>query len=225
MAQRFDTTSLRLAGEAAPLAESVAIRPQFSRGVFSTSENGTVLYGTSRHQITQLVWLDRDGRQIGTDHDPGRYERAALSPDEKTVAVEVIDPHLETPDIWLVEAVARSDVAVHIGGERERMPLWSPDGTRPRLSSPRDGNPPRMFEKMTNGGTETPFFRSDSSSSRPTGRATDVSSSTEDGTRKPNGTSGSCPPRRHKGADRQPPVICRRRSTSTMGICRRMGAG
>ena len=34
MAQAFDTTSLRLAGEAAPLAESVAIRPQFARGVF-----------------------------------------------------------------------------------------------------------------------------------------------------------------------------------------------
>jgi hypothetical protein len=32
MAQAFDTTSLRLAGEAAPLAESVAIRPQFARG-------------------------------------------------------------------------------------------------------------------------------------------------------------------------------------------------
>jgi hypothetical protein len=54
MVQRFDLSSFRLMGDAVSFAESVAIRPQCSRGVFSTSENGTVLYGTSRHQITQL---------------------------------------------------------------------------------------------------------------------------------------------------------------------------
>ena len=36
------------------------------------------MYGTSRHQVTQLVWLDRDGRTVGTVTSPGRYERAAL---------------------------------------------------------------------------------------------------------------------------------------------------
>ena len=43
----------------------------------------------------------------------------------------------------------------------ERMPVWSPDGTRLVFSSPRDGNPPSMFEKMSNGGNEKPFFKSD----------------------------------------------------------------
>jgi hypothetical protein len=99
MAQRFDTASLHLVGEAVAVAESVAIRPQFGRGVFSTADNGTILYGTSRHQITQVVWVDRDGRQLGTVTEPGRYERAALSLDENTVAVEIIDPHIEAPDI------------------------------------------------------------------------------------------------------------------------------
>ena len=161
MAQRFDTSGLRLAGEAVALAESVAIRPQFSRGVFSTSENGTVLYGTARHQLTQLVWIDREGRQIGAITNPGNYERAALSPDEKTVAVEVIDRHLETPDIWLVEAARGVTSRFTSAASAERMPVWSPDGTRLVFSSPRDGNPPSMFEKMTNGGEEHPFFKSD----------------------------------------------------------------
>jgi len=160
-AQAFDTTSLQLGGEAAPLAESVAIRPQFARGVFSTSDTGTVMYGTSRHQVTQLVWLDRDGRTVGTATSPGRYERAALSPDEKTVAVEVIDPHLETPDIWLVDASRGVMSRFTSEPSAERMPLWSPDGTRLVFSSPRDGRPPSLFEKMTNGTTETPFFGSD----------------------------------------------------------------
>ena len=161
VAQRFDTNRLRLDGEAMPLAEKVAIRPQFARGVFSTSDNGTVLYGTSRHQITQLAWLDRQGRQIGAATDAGRYERAALSPDENTVAVEVIDPHLETPDIWLVDAARGVASRFTSESSAERHPLWSPDATRLVFSSPREGNPPSLFEKMAHGGNETPFFHSD----------------------------------------------------------------
>jgi Tol biopolymer transport system component len=161
MAQAFDTTSLRLVGEAAPLADAVAIRPQFAHGVFSTSETGTVMYGTNRHQVTQLVWRDREGRTVGTATGPGRYERAALSPDERTVAVEVIDPHLETQDIWLVEASRGVMSRFTSEPSAERMPLWSPNGTRLLFSSPREGRPPRLFTKMTNGATETPFFESD----------------------------------------------------------------
>ena len=161
MAQAFDTTTLRLASEAVPLAEPVAIRPQFARGVFSTSDTGTVMYGTSRHQVTQLVWLDRAGRAVGTATSPGRYERAALSPDETTVAVEVIDRHIETPDIWLVDTSRGVMSRFTSEPSAERMPLWSPDGTRLVFSSPRDGRPPTLFEKATNGASETLLFGSD----------------------------------------------------------------
>ena len=161
MVQRFDVSTFRLVGDAVTLAESVAIRPQFSRGVFSTSENGTVLYGTLQHQITQLVWLDRDGKQIGTATSPGRYGRAALSDDEKMVAVEVIDPHLETPDIWLIETERRVVSRFTSDPGAERMALWSPDGTRLVFSAPRNGNPPSLFEKMSAGGSEQPLFKSD----------------------------------------------------------------
>ena len=161
MAQAFDADSLRVVGDAAPLADSVAIRPQFAHGVFSTSETGTVMYGTNRHQVTRLVWLDRDGRMVGTATGPGRYERAALSPDERTVAVELIDPHIETQDIWLVDASREVMSRFTSEPSAERMPLWSPDGTRIVFSSPRDGRPPRLFEKATNGATERPFFESD----------------------------------------------------------------
>jgi Tol biopolymer transport system component len=159
--QRFDTGSFRLVGEPVSLAEPVAIRPQFSRGVFSSSENGTVLYGTSRHQVTQLVWLDRDGKQVGTVTDPGRFERAALSDDEKTVAVELIDPEVETPDIWLVDTGRRVASRFTSQPSAERMPVWSPDGSRLGFSSPRETNPPSLFVKMANGGSEQPLFGSD----------------------------------------------------------------
>jgi Tol biopolymer transport system component len=161
MAQAFDTFGLRLVGEAATLAESVAIRPQFARGVFSTSDTGTVLYGTTRHQVTQLMWLDRSGREVAGVTKPGRYERAALSPDEGTVAVEVIDPHVETQDIWMVDAARGVMSRFTSGSSAERMPVWSPSGERLLFSSPRDGQPPRLFEKMVNGLDEKLVLASD----------------------------------------------------------------
>jgi Tol biopolymer transport system component len=161
MVQRFDASGLRLIGKPVPLANSVAIRPSFVHGVFSTSDNGTVLYGTSRHQVTQLLWLDRDGKQVGSVTGRGRYERTALSVDEKTVAVEVIDSELQTPDIWLIETGRQVASRFTTNPAAERMPVWSPDGSRLVFSSPRNGNPPSLFEKLSNGGSEQLLFRSD----------------------------------------------------------------
>ena len=162
VAQRFDTRELQLVGEPVPIAEQVAIRPLFSRGVFSTSENGTLIYGTSRQQMTQLIWRDREGKQLGTVAKPGRYERAALSADEKTVAAEIIDRHVQTPDIWLIETTRGITSRFTSDAGAERMPLWSPDGSRIVFSSPREGNPPNLFQKTSSGvGGEELLFRSD----------------------------------------------------------------
>jgi eukaryotic-like serine/threonine-protein kinase len=162
VAQRFDTRELQLVGEPIPIAEQVAIRPQFSRGVFSTSENGKLVYGTSRQQVTQLIWRDREGKQLGTVAKPGRYERAALSADEKTVAAEIIDRHVQTPDIWLIETTRGVTSRFTSDAGAERMPLWSPDGSRIVFSSPREGNPPNLFQKTSSGaGAEELLFRSD----------------------------------------------------------------
>ena len=108
MAQRFDTRDLQLVGEPVPIAEQVAIRPLFSRGVFSASENGKLVYGISRQPVTQLIWRDREGKQLGTVAKPGRYPAGRSFPDEKTVAAEIIDRHVQTPDIWLIETARGS---------------------------------------------------------------------------------------------------------------------
>ena len=162
LAQRFDTRDLQLVGEPVPIAEQVAIRPLFTRGVFSSSENGRLVYGTSRQAVTQLIWLDREGKQLGTVAKPGRYQRAALSADEKTVAAEIIDRHVQTPDIWLIETMRAVTSRFTSDAAAERMPLWSPDGSRIVFSSPREGYPPSLFQKKSTGaGGEELLFRSD----------------------------------------------------------------
>jgi Tol biopolymer transport system component len=85
----------------------------------------------------------------------------ALSDKEDAVAVEVIDTQLQTPDIWLVDAGRRVTSRFTSAAGAERMPVWSPDGTRIVFSSPRNGNPPNLFEKMSNGGSEVRLFESD----------------------------------------------------------------
>ena len=163
MAQRFDSDRLQLSGEPVPIAEQVAIRPILgAQGVFSASENGRLVFGTSAQQTTQLSWFDRGGRRLATLAEPGGYQRLALSPDEKTIAVEILDPHVQAPDIWLMEMTRGVTSRFTFDPAAERMPLWSPDGRHVAFSSPREGHPPSIFEKAPRGsGLEELVVRSD----------------------------------------------------------------
>ncbi len=152
MAQRFDTGRLQLVGDPIPIAEQVAMLPLFAHGAFSASESGRLVYGAAREQITQLVWFDRLGNRLQTLTPPGKYhQRLDLSPDEKTVAVEIIDSQLESPDIWLMDIRRGVTSRFTFDPEAERFPLWSPDGDRIVFSSPRAGKPPTLFHKVSNG--------------------------------------------------------------------------
>ncbi|HEU5393386.1 MAG TPA: hypothetical protein VFV36_01155, partial [Candidatus Methylomirabilis sp.] len=67
MAQRFDPDALELSGEAFPIAEHVWTIAGASVGVFSVSQDGTLLYQVGGATAgNRLVWTDRGGRSLGT---------------------------------------------------------------------------------------------------------------------------------------------------------------
>ena len=60
---------------------------------FAVSPAGTLAYfsGPGASGQVQLAWLDRKGAQIGTVGAPGDYGQFTLSPDGRSVALEVRD--------------------------------------------------------------------------------------------------------------------------------------
>ncbi len=126
MAQNFDPVSLKLAGGAFSLALQIPAGRQGGFGVFSVSGTGTLVYGAGGNSQRQLVWIDRAGRRLGGVGKPDRYYAPSLSPDEKSVAVNI--RNLNQSDIWLGDLTREVMSRLTFRDGDARSPLWSPDG-------------------------------------------------------------------------------------------------
>lgn len=168
LAQSFDATRLQVIGEPTPVAEGIRYESGLARGAFSASENGTLVYGDIDRSMTQLVWFDRRGKPLVNVGGSVAYGQPSLSPDEKTVAVERVDPVTQDQDLWLID-MARNIPSRFTSHPNNItfMPVWSPDGGRIAFAFTR-GTPPNLYQKASSGeGVDELLFKS-TSNSQPT---------------------------------------------------------
>ena len=144
VARPFDASRLEITGEPVVLGEHVAYRTLMARAAFSVSQTGRVVYETDRTPATELQWFDRRGARLATLGGPLGYLRPALSPNEKTVAVERLDTQAESSDIWLLDTARGIPSRLTTDPASEWMPVWSPDGNQVVFTSPR-GAPPSLY--------------------------------------------------------------------------------
>ena len=134
VAQSFDPVSLKLSGEARPLAENVfVVNGTLSAfAYYSVSDQGTLVYrtGTIADRLSrQLAWVSRDGKSLGELAELGRYNQVKLSPDGKRVVTSRTE--LQTgnnSDIWVTDLAAETSTKFTFGGGANAQPVWSPDG-------------------------------------------------------------------------------------------------
>jgi len=156
MAQPFDAQRLELTGEPFPIAEQIQTlgnAPPY--GVFSASENGVLAYQTGAGAVnSQLVWLDRTGKQIGVLGDPAAYADIELSPDGRQASVSLPDQAGRARDIWLYDVARGLKTRLTFDPADELTLIWSPDGSRVVFNSRRKGQMD-LYQKAADGsGTE-----------------------------------------------------------------------
>src|SRR5262245_2222066 len=154
MAQPFDPRRLQFTGEAVPLAQQVPFFPLYARGDFSVSENGTLVYGTLRTQTTQLRWFDRQGKELGQVPEATGYERPTLSPDEKTIAADRLDPETQSQDVWFIETAGGATSRLTTNPGLDQVGMWSPNGKRIVIASTREGKAYRYLKTIDGTGEE-----------------------------------------------------------------------
>ncbi len=116
-------------GNAVPVTLSETPRSEGNEGMtaLSISAHGTLAYlmgGPARYQ-QRLVWVDRGGSSTPLPTNERDYERAAISPDGRTVCLQVLD---SSEELWMYDIARNSMAAFGQGAGSTQAPVWSPDG-------------------------------------------------------------------------------------------------
>jgi hypothetical protein len=175
MAQRFDAHTLELTGQSSTVAEQLAFVRDSVEAYFSVSEGGALIYRSGGASKTRLIWLDRNGRQIGSPTPSGQYDVPRLSPDEKRVATFRFDPHSKNRDVWLFDLASGRDQRLTFDPASDLFPVWSPDGSAVVFGSDRGGRRGLYTKRASGVGDEELLWQAERGVVRSTGQRTDAS--------------------------------------------------
>ncbi len=126
LAQRFDVTGAAARRMGAPMTIAPQITsPDFLNGTAITASSGGLLtYGGGRVG-GRLVWLDRQGRQLGEVDAPTALHNPTLSPDGTQLLADTTgEVNSVLGGLWHIDLTRGTRVRIGAGGS----PLWSPDG-------------------------------------------------------------------------------------------------
>jgi Tol biopolymer transport system component len=110
--------------------------------------NGVLAYLEPRPARTELRWLDRSGKPLGSLGIASGALTLRISPDGSRVAADELDSRTGNRTIWILDATGRRSRLTFAGSDW--MPIWSPDGRQIVFRSHRDGQP-NLYRKSADG--------------------------------------------------------------------------
>ena len=168
--QPFDPKRLELNGRAEVIAEGLVANRFLQIGAFSVSKAGILAFWTGNAQgPSQLIWVDRDGKQEQVLGEEAYYRHPQLSPDGRRAAVAIRDvSEVGTNDLWLFDLQRKIRSRFTYAAAEERFPVWSPDGKRICFTAGRDGSLFNIYEKASNSGGAEQLLWQDNLTKYPT---------------------------------------------------------
>ena len=162
IAQRYDAARAETIGDPVTIADLFA--------AFSASNDGKLILQRNPNLVlSQLVWVDRSGKEERIVGPPGLYFSPSISRDQRRFAVDLSSATTGNGDIWIHDIARNSATRVTYEEENESAPRWSPgDKTIVYYASINDRASGDVFE-VAAGGTGTPrTLVSDAREKRPT---------------------------------------------------------
>ncbi len=153
----FDPRRIELTGVPIPIVEGVRDGGMFSGSMhFSVSDTGSLVYIPGPMDASsdrgELAIVDRKGAVERLKLPPRRYENPRVSPDGKSLAVNIDDG--KGSDVWIYELSGVSSIRRLTFGGRDQLPVWSPDSRRIAFQSGRE-NEEAIFLQAADGSGKT----------------------------------------------------------------------
>ncbi len=137
MAQAFNPSSGKLSGSPQSVLTGVMNDAATWHMDASASEDGLLIFASGTSGDVQLVWMDRNTKQISTIADKlTDLQSGALSPQGDRVAMQI---NSGETDIWVLDLARGVRTRLTFGPVGNTAPQWSPDGVWIAYESARDG--------------------------------------------------------------------------------------
>ncbi len=150
LAQRFEAEARSLRGDPVTLAEQGNRLLSSGYSPLSVCADKWLIYQSGGNPNTQLVWFDRNGRQLSLVGAPGRYRWLNFSPDSTQVILERFESQKVGNDIWLFDLARETYDRLTADSSANGFPLWLPDGKQISFNSNREGLS-AIWQKGVNG--------------------------------------------------------------------------
>jgi len=129
MAQPFDAKQAVFVGDPVPLVEQVRFDGGVSRGVFSASENGMLVFQSGASSSgSRLTWYTHAGKPDGFLGEPVLAYNVALSPDGRRAATTLVLGGGANTDVWMYDVARGIRTRFTFSPDRDFLPVFSPDG-------------------------------------------------------------------------------------------------
>jgi dipeptidyl aminopeptidase/acylaminoacyl peptidase len=151
MAQAFDAERLGVSGQPVFVAEHTGYNTPGLSAV-AASRGGTIAYAGTIIVNGRLTWFDRDGKPLGSAGPEGDYVDFRLSPDERSLAVSLVDPKASTVAIWMTDLARGNTSRFTSEGRPNASPAWSRDGARLVYRSNPNGAGNQFVRRSAGGG-------------------------------------------------------------------------
>jgi eukaryotic-like serine/threonine-protein kinase len=137
MAQPFDPGNGTLSGEPQSVAKGVIDDNATWHMGASASANGLLVFGSGGSGDLQLVWVDRNTKQVSVIGEKlANLYAAVLSPQGDRVALQI---DMGVNDIWVLDLARGVRTRLTFGPIANQFPVWSPDGQWIAYESNRNG--------------------------------------------------------------------------------------
>jgi Tol biopolymer transport system component len=165
MAQPFELATLISMGTPSVVATGVPLfTAEFvgtGRAAFTVSPGGVLVYSSRSETVLQrLVWINREGKEVGTVGDPALYFGPRISPDGRRVAVARLDSKTRLGDIYVL-AEGGGNQRLTFDEANDLQPVWTPDGQYVIWGSQRGSTSMLVRKRADGSGVEEILHRSE----------------------------------------------------------------